>query len=149
MSPYLAAGAFIAFLVWSGAMVAAGYKYEASVCAAGDSAHDLAASQAAVAAHVAVEGVMTKQNNANQEAVDVYHKNINSTDAKYISDGLQPATAGIVHNLRSIGRTATGVKTPVCEKVSRSYGMTFQECDKQMDGYWALWNDWMAQAAIK
>jgi hypothetical protein len=149
MSPYLAGGLGVAFLVWSGLIFQAGKTSESHICAEANAQHDLAQTQITVAAQQHVITTIQKQTEINEVTAHAYQSSISSIDDLYAS-GLQPTPVSTSHGLRSLPASTGGASTAICsETTSKKYKLTPKQCDLEEEKFNLLWNTWNAQAALK
>lgn len=74
-----------------------------------------------------------------------YEKDIALIDTNYDSS-LQPATNPTSNSLPVASKTPSVTRPIACTRASKTYKLTFEQCDKVQAGFNALWYDWVEQA---
>lgn len=137
MTPYWFGGIIIAFIAYSGACVYSGYKYEYYKLSDAQAAADLTASQ-----HV--NTVIQQQSSITQGATYGYSQSIAAIADLYKPIGVPTPD---VNHLPIVSHTTSRTKPASC--VSKKYKLTLEKCDDAKANAIALWDAWVAQAAVK
>ncbi len=104
--------------------------------------HDEAQQQVTITAQQHVIGEVKTQETINQGAENAFQKNVDTIGALYDS-GVPSNPAATGPGMCAIPAAASRPQT------SRKYKLTLKQCDVEEAKFNALWNDWLAQAAVK
>ena len=133
MSPYTFGGLLIGFVVYSGCLAYAGYRYESEKCKAADE-------QATIAAYQHKDEVTTKQTAITTSEESTYEKDSNAIGTLYaVSLPVSPKP-----NLSLVANPPNGT----CPS-SKRYKLTPKQCDTEEAKLKALWTWSNQQAAVK
>lgn len=124
MSPYLAGGIFLSFIVWSGAMYYQGTRSEQHVCAEKDAEHDEAQQKITITAQQAVIQTEKKQQNISQEVSHEYESSVSSIDDLYATSGVSAKTSTAINNMPSISTASCRTND-----TTQKYKLTKKQCD--------------------
>ena len=144
MNQYWAA--FFAILL--GASFVGGWETRGWKDGMADARHGEAQQQVTIAAEQHVIKQVQVQGTINQTAEKNYEKSSSIIGAMY-STGVQPVLPATGSIVRRIPATAAGTSPASCARKSKVYRLTFEQCDLVKAGFDDLWDDWLAQSAVK
>lgn len=129
-------------LILAAALFFGGYEVRGWRDGVATAKYDEAQQQVTIAAEQHVIKQTETQNTINQKAESGYEKDFTTIGAMYDSS-VQPTPPAASASVRPVSPAACGITA------SRRYHLTLKQCDLEEAKFNALWNAWVAQAAVK
>ena len=129
-------------LILAAALFIGGYEVRGWKDGVATAKYDEAQQQVTIAAEQKVIKQVDSQNTINQKAENDYEKGAGAINDLY-DNSVQPTPAATSPSVRPVPAPACGPQT------SRRYHLTLKQCDLEESKFNALWNAWVAQAAVK